>query len=439
MQFRTTLLLALLFLVSNLLGASSKSTGSSDSSSTMQVYPTKYYIIHSDLPTDQVKEAVLRMTRMAEEYHARTQGFSGDIRERMPFFLFKNAADYYRAGGLPGSAGVFNPNDKSLMAIAGEDTKGQTWHIVQHEGFHQFAHFVIRGELPTWLNEGIAEYFGESIFTGDGFVSGVIPPWRLKRVQEDIKGGRLKSIKEMMFTSQAEWNGRLAIENYDQAWSMVHFLAQGEGGRYQEPFVLFMKLIGNGTPWEYAWRQTFGDAGGFEQRWKDYWLSQPPNPTSTLYVQAATAVFTSFLARSATQKETFDSFDEFLTAARDDRVKTGQTIDDWLPTPLLHEMAAQAGDAPAKWTIERVAAKSSHLVATLEDGTRMVGSFLIRGGHIIQIGVEVDDTGAAIKQAETLIDAGKNEQARVLLQRALKAHPKSPSADEARKLILKTK
>ena len=102
----------------------------------MQVFPTKYYIIHSDLPLDDVKEAVLRMTRMAEEYHARTQGFSGDIRERMPFFLFKNADEYYKAGGLPGSAGVFNPNDKSLMAIAGEDTQGQVWHIVQHEGFH---------------------------------------------------------------------------------------------------------------------------------------------------------------------------------------------------------------------------------------------------------------------------------------------------------------
>jgi hypothetical protein len=405
----------------------------------MQTFPSKYYIIHTDLPTDEAKEAVIRMTKMADEYHARTQGFSGDIRERMPFFLFKKADDYYKAGGLPGSAGVFNPNDKSLMAIAGQETGGQTWHVVQHEGFHQFAHFVIRGELPVWVNEGIAEYFGESLFTGDGFVSGVIPPWRLKRLQEEIKAGRLKSVRDMMLTSHAEWNGRLAIENYDQAWSMVHFLAQGENGRYQESFVSFMKLIGKGTPWENAWKQTFGDAVGFEQHWKDYWVNQPRNPSSTLYVQAATAVFTSFLARSATQKEPYSSFDQFLAAAKEDKVKTGQTVDDWLPPKLLHDTAEQVAEAPVKWTLEPSPAKTTQLVAVMEDGTRMVGSYVVSGTHITRVGVEVDDTGSAIKQAEALIQDGKKEQARAILQRALKAHPKSPSAEEVRKLIGQTK
>ena len=32
----------------------------------------------------------------------------------------------------------------------------RTWHVVQHEGFHQFVFAVIRGEIPTWVNEGLA-------------------------------------------------------------------------------------------------------------------------------------------------------------------------------------------------------------------------------------------------------------------------------------------
>jgi len=111
---------------------------------------------------------------------------------------------------------------------------------VQHEGFHQFAHAVIRGELPPWVNEGIAEYFGESIFTGDAFVTGIIPPFRLKRVQSEIQTNRFKSVKSMMLLSHQQWNSEMEIENYDQAWSMVHFLAQGENGRYQTAFVNFM-------------------------------------------------------------------------------------------------------------------------------------------------------------------------------------------------------
>jgi hypothetical protein len=408
----------------------------------MQIYQSRYYIIHSDLPTDQVKEAVLRMTRMAEEYHTRTQGFSGDVRDRLPFYLFKNSAEYYEAGGIPGSAGVFlqeSDGTSKLMAIAGQEMEGQTWHVVQHEGFHQFAHAVIRGELPTWLNEGIAEYFGESLFTGDGFVSGIVPPWRLKRVQAEIKEGRFKSIKDIMLTGQAEWNNNLSILNYDQAWSMVYFLAQGEEGRYQGPFVNFMKLIGRGTPWPMAWKSTFGDAVGFEQRWRDYWLKQPANPTADLYAQAVTATFTSFIARAAAQKQTFDSFDEFLSDAKADKIKVGYTIDDWLPPKLLEQAVEGAGKSQVKFSIQRMPGGPSELVAVLPDGVRLIGSYVLRGRHASHTEVELDDTAAVIKQAQALIDDHKKDRARSLLQRAIRAHPKSPEIAEVRKLLLLTK
>ena len=436
------LLLILAVLPSALYAAPAKSpAGSPESPGTMQTYQSKYYVIHTDLDTDDVKEAVIRMSRMAEEYHARTQGFSGEIRERLPFYLFRTAQEYYNSGGLPGSAGVFmvDGNGARLMAIAGSDSNGFTWHTVQHEGFHQFAHAVIRGELPPWVNEGIAEYFGESIFTGDGFVTGIIPPSRLKRVQAEIQSGRLKSLKDMMLLTHQQWNSEMQIENYDQAWSMVHFLAQGEDGRYQDAFVNFMKLIGKGTPWRQAWLQTFGSAADFEQHWKDYWLNLPANPTSDLYVQAATQTFTSFIARARAQKQTFDNFEEFLSDAKDGTVKTGGTIEDWLPQKLLHEVSAAAGNLPVTWKLERTPAKTSQLIGTLEDGTVMTGSYAVVGGHAVKVGVEVDDTATVVKRAEGLIADGKKAQAKSLLQQALKNHPKSPSAEEARQLIVQAK
>lgn len=415
---------------------------SDDSPGTMQIYQTKYYIIHSDLPIDDVKEAVIRMTRMAEEYHRRTQGFSGEIRERLPFYLFRTADEYYNSGGLPGTAGVFIVDSRGarLMAIAGNETQGSTWHTVQHEGFHQFAHAVIRGELPVWVNEGIAEYFGESLFTGDSFVTGIIPPYRLKRVQQELKQNRFKSIKSMMLLSHQDWNLEMRIENYDQAWSMVHFLVHGDNGRYQDAFVNFMKLIGRGTPWQNAWMQTFGSAGDFEERWKNYWLNLPPNPTSDLYAQAATEIFTSFIARARAQKQTFDSFQEFLNDAKEGSVKTGDTIEEWLPPKLLQEAAVAADRATVQWKIEPLpATKTSQLVATLDDGLRMVGTYSIIHGLPANISVEVDDTANTIKQAQELITGGRKEQARLLLQGAIRAHPKSPLAEDARKLIAQTR
>src|SRR5439155_6138812 len=189
----------------------------------LQVYEGRYYVIHTDLTGDELREAELRMTKMAEEYRNRTRDFSGTIGHKFPFFLYREPDDYYAAGGMKGSAGYFDPNNDTLMAIAGEKTGSSTWYVIQHEGFHQFARAVIGGELPVWVNEGLAEYFGEAIFTGDSFVTGIIPPQRLARGKKEIQGGQFRSIKEMMLLAHADWNADLSMANYDQAWSMVHF------------------------------------------------------------------------------------------------------------------------------------------------------------------------------------------------------------------------
>src|SRR6267154_384999 len=91
----------------------------------------------------------------------------------------------------------------SLMGMVIRDPRNgriglETWQIVQHEGFHQFVYFVVGGDVPTWVNEGLAEYFGEGIFTGDGMVTGIIPMRRLKRVKAEIAENKFISTKEMM-------------------------------------------------------------------------------------------------------------------------------------------------------------------------------------------------------------------------------------------------
>jgi len=72
---------------------------------------------------------------------------------------------------------------------------------VQHEGFQQFIHAAGGGHIPIWINEGLAEYFGEALFTGDGYVVGLIPPQRLARGKQRIQQGQFKSLRKMMLMS----------------------------------------------------------------------------------------------------------------------------------------------------------------------------------------------------------------------------------------------
>src|SRR5690606_512182 len=95
----------------------------------MKRYESDYYILHTDLGDEAAREATIRVTRMAEEYYERTKEFSGRIRTKFPFFLFANLDDYHRAGGVPGSGGVFmgDPiNGFRLMAFAYDPLDART-------------------------------------------------------------------------------------------------------------------------------------------------------------------------------------------------------------------------------------------------------------------------------------------------------------------------
>jgi hypothetical protein len=360
----------------------------------LKAYPTRYYLLHTDLSEPEVREVALRMTKMAEEYHARTRGFAGQIRDRLDFFLYRRVEDYVASGGPPGTAGVFDR--RSLRAVAGEKLDDRAWSTIQHEGFHQFAQHVIHDtNLPIWVNEGLAEYFGEAAFTGDGFVSGLMPPWRVARVKKHLEAGRFKPIAEMMALSHAQWNAEMDVVNYDQAWAMVQFLAHGDDGRYQQAFERFMSELGRGRVWSDAWTLAFGDARGFEDRFRAWWLAQGEHPTRDLYAHVTVAQLTGLLARAASQQQSFDDIDALLAAVEADQTRAH--ADDWLPASLNAAALRGVKRARAEGAVFSMGTGKSQqptVVCRFEDGTTVTGSFTLRGTRVRAVEVTRADPAA---------------------------------------------
>ena len=356
----------------------------------LKTYQTKYYILETDVDPDRVKEITRRITLMAEEYHNRTRGFAGTVKERLPIRVFRRPEDSYAAGGVRGSAGVFM-GDK-LMVLAGEQITAGTWHTVQHEGFHQFALAAIGRGRPPWANEGLAEYFGEGLYTGDNFYTGLIPPGRLARLRDSLKEHKVRALLDLMRLSHESWNAEVELahakagQNYDQAWSMVHFLAQADNGRYRDPFSKFLSTVSRGQPWEPAWARSFGFAvDGFQKRWEDWWLGLSEKPTDDLYAQATLATLTSFYARALSQRQSFDSYDDFVKAAQAKELKAH--ADDWLPPALLTEALKQAPGL-GTWTLEKRGARRT-LVLELPDGAVLTGDFKVIENRVKSVDVIV--------------------------------------------------
>jgi hypothetical protein len=362
----------------------------------MRTFDTPHYMLTTDIPDAYAREADLRMTRIFEEYTRRTASFANSFSGKFPFFMYENREDYYKAGGLPGSDGVFGGG--KLMAIAGEKANPEVWHIVQHEGFHQFAAMTIRARLPVWLNEGLAEFFGEAIWTGDNFVSGYIPPYRLKLVKKAIRAKEWK-FADMMAMSNEEWNANLTFENYTQAWAMTHFLAKGDNEKYQRAFSEYINQMNKGASPKDAWAHVFGqDVKGFQERCEKWWLALPDDPTADLLEKAEVQALTSILARAELQGQKYGDFDEFLAKARPTDLKLNRDM--WLP-PEFVEMAVKRAPRVGTWTLEapKVKGQMPKLTCVSKGGERYVGAFVLQGRRVGQVGVTLEkETGkSAVK------------------------------------------
>ena len=75
---------------------------------------------------------------------------------------------------------------------------------------------------------------------------------------------------------------------YAQAWSMVHFLVYGSGGRYVEAFETYLRLLNRGVLSVEAFARAFGAGSSqrelmaaFERKWKDYALASVPSAFAT--------------------------------------------------------------------------------------------------------------------------------------------------------------
>ncbi|MBL8878489.1 MAG: DUF1570 domain-containing protein [Phycisphaerales bacterium] len=356
----------------------------------LKSYDSKYYQILTDLDADKAREAKLRVTLMFEEYARRTRGFAGNgINGKLPFMLFRNIEDYIAAGGPPGTAGVFN--GQRLMAVADPRFGDRVWSTVQHEGFHQFVMGAVGGDIPIWANEGLAEYFAEGQFTGDDFITGLIPKERLKRVKSRFEKSEFKSLRDMMMLQHETWNSEGSIVNYDQAWSMIHFLAHANEGKYQKPFNGFLRAVSGGDKWETAWERSFGrGVREFQQRWSDYWRNLADDPTASEYDRVAFSTLASFFARAASQRQYFDSPDDFFEAAGAGKLK--HHAEDWLP-PAILKTALERADQMGEWSIAK-GSGGRKLILLRPDKQRYTGSFQITGSRVKDVNVKVDRAAA---------------------------------------------
>lgn len=108
--------------------------------------------------------------------------------------------------------------------------------IAAHEGWHQYTQRTFKDRLPAWLEEGVATYMEGHRWMR---ATPVFRAWsNMERYEALVKAareGELMTLEELLAAQPAEVLARLddsILTYYAQLWALIHFLNEGEGGRY---------------------------------------------------------------------------------------------------------------------------------------------------------------------------------------------------------------
>ncbi len=211
--------------------------------------------------------------------------------------LFDTEDDFQHYGQAPGAAAYWSPAQEEIVCYRFEGTTVKldskedmtiaedrnpeevTFNIIYHEAFHQYMYYLMgrdRGVyVPSWLNEGMGDYFFGGRWTKQGKFEIGLNDWRLATIVGAVKENKHVPLETIIRYQQSDYYARAGL-CYAEGWSMNHFF-MSEAGKKQGydaiPAKMYNLLKGSGN-WKDATDKAFAgvDMKKMEAQWKEYVL-----------------------------------------------------------------------------------------------------------------------------------------------------------------------
>jgi TPR repeat protein len=190
----------------------------------------------------------------------------GDLRKLLPQFWERR--DSVRPAGL-----LVEGLDRYYLVLDGE-ARGPDLDTVNPylTAYHEYIHLLFRlnfGPVPLWFEEGLAEYYGNTVIRDEDLLRGAIIPWHVLR----LRGERLLPLPELLAIDRhsPHYNEQSkAGVFYAQSWAFVHFLLQGADRVHAERLNRLANALHRGTAPADALAAAFDDLPGFQAQLERY-------------------------------------------------------------------------------------------------------------------------------------------------------------------------
>ncbi|OHB71022.1 MAG: hypothetical protein A2W23_05915 [Planctomycetes bacterium RBG_16_43_13] len=237
---------------------------------------TEHYIVKTDI-SQQRCDNYARKLEAIYKYYTESFNYTEKPKRKSKVLIFNTKEGYFTYAELiidqriENTLGFYQPMYKELLLFEDIDI-AKTEQVLFHEGFHQFLD-LLAPRPPQWYNEGAAEYFGATKVENDKITqTAMILEGRLANLKQLVMKGRYYKFDDIMKESQAQFYGPDAPYKYAQAWSMVHFFYQYQGGKYKSPITKYFEAIRDGKDIGACYNETFGKLNikEIEDEWLKY-------------------------------------------------------------------------------------------------------------------------------------------------------------------------
>ncbi len=224
---------------------------------------SKNFVLVGNAPDKDIRRVATKLEQFRETFR---QLFSkASLTSPIPttVFVFKSNSAFKpfkpkRADGKPddGIAGYFQPGeDVNYITLSTEGEDADTFGTI----FHEYVHFIVdtnfgKSDVPTWFNEGLAEYYQTFQIEEDQKVKLGFPQNNHLALLQQSKLMPLEQLLRVSNYQLHATGGHSRSIFYAQSWALIHYFFQT--GR-SDAMSTFLTLSTQGVPQDKAFNDAF--------------------------------------------------------------------------------------------------------------------------------------------------------------------------------------
>ena len=234
------------------------------------------FIVVSNAGEREARRIAAQFEEIREVFHAAFPTLRTDLGKPVLIFALKNEDSiksllpaYWETKGHSHPAGFYVTREERDFVLVRTDLEGENPYEI---AYHEYTHALVRlnfRDIPVWMNEGLAEYLGNTVIGDKEVQIGKIAPGHL----EILRTNKLIPIDTLF---QVDENSPYYNEQnrtsvfYAESWALVHYLMLDADARKRQLLANFLNAWAASDNQIEAAQKTFGDLKKFSQVMEAY-------------------------------------------------------------------------------------------------------------------------------------------------------------------------